>query len=335
MFIPVPPSVLKSRPGASGMDCKLSQLPNFISFVRVGAGRWIFNDGYNVIVVTERVKDGVKEYKVDNLFYKRGTGMWMYTDNLHINLGDMQLYLPCGEAYFQMIKAAKFGDWGAFWKIYKAKDARECKAFGNKVQGFDKDEWAAISAEVMTEVARLKLACQDVFAFMRALVISCLGKSFDISKQSCRFTECSPTDTLYGIGMDVETAVEKLLTADIDAVFDDNFLGGGKNLLGKAYDSAFEIFLACKGHECLFAHDLTTEYNKEFSKDFFDSFLQVEDGSNKKAKVDKDSKTLKTDEETTDAEVAEGLAAYAMTAEDLRSPSAPIARCLSGRTGSE
>ena len=325
------------------MQCKPSQLPDNIFFVRGGAGRWIFNDGRNVIIVTQRPKKGVveegdvkMECKIDFLFYERGLGMWMHSEQLRIMLGDLLLFLPSGEPYFQMIKAAKFGDWHAFWKIYAAESAKACKAEGQKVKGFKPDEWAKISADVMVEVARLKLACPDVFNCFKALVNTCIENSFELNR-GCRFTECSPKDKLYGIGMNVSEAAEMLLTADVDAVFDpDFFLGGGNNLLGKAYDSAFDTFFRCGGYQCENPSALAGRYEQVYGKDFFESFLQVEDEkdeSNKKPKVADDSKTLKTDEQTTDADM--GLADHAMAAEDLRSPSAPIARCLSGRTGSE
>lgn len=285
------------------MQCKPSKLPDKLSFVRATEGRRVYNDGNTVIIVTTHTTaDGSTESMLDFLFYQGSLSMFARSEGLRIKVGDFLIYFPCGEVLFQMIKAAKFEDWTTFWEIYRAESVKSCKALGHSVKSFKQDEWVKVSADVMAEVARLKITCPDVFNCFCALDDVCC--SSDIDWKNVRFTECSAKDNIYGIGVSVEEAADKLLTADIDAVFDRDFLlGKGANVLGKAYDSAFSIFLACGGKEALDVYALASRYEEFYDKNFYETLLEVGDDMNKKAKTQVDM--MKTPELKTDMVVPE------------------------------
>jgi predicted NAD-dependent protein-ADP-ribosyltransferase YbiA (DUF1768 family) len=304
MSIPVPRQVLDKYNGPSTMACKSSQLPSVFSFVNGSEGRVIFFNAYIGVIITERKVAGKIERCMDVFFYEHTFSMFSASEGLKIQLGDMMIELPCGEALVHMLKAAKFADWEAFWKIYYSDTPRSCKQQGNKVTPFNDVEWLKIAPEVMSVVARLKLACKDVFDCYYALAIAC--QSHGIKSENFRAFECSPRDDRYGIGMSIENAMNKAQKAplykahdkddEVPCVFDDVFLlDTGKNILGEAVAKAFGIFVLCGGVDCSGPDDLISNYKKLTGTSIFETaLLKVQNVSSpKKAKTDA---TLKTDD---------------------------------------
>jgi ribA/ribD-fused uncharacterized protein len=289
MFLTVPRSVLDKMPTRSAMFCKDAKLPDKIKFIQGMNGRSVYNDGRTVIIVTKRtLQSGNTQYKVDFLFYEHGLSMFARSEDLRIILGDTVLHLPCGEALFHMIKAALFNDWEAFVAVYTAKDPKTCKKAGRSVKGFKDEEWAKVSMDVMKEIARLKMACPDVFGCFHELAFALKDLTDDCA--DFRFTECNPNDNIYGIGISILEAADMLQTADVDAVFKDDFLlGKGKNHLGKAYDSAFYTFLSCGGHECGSVGDLASHFEEDKDMNFFITVLAAEEEGIKRIKTTGDA----------------------------------------------
>ena len=290
MFCVLPRSALPKVVEDSKMVCKPSLLPQKdINFIQGSNGREVYFDGSMAIVVTTRHFLGVVEKRADVCFYEDKFSNFVASEGLKMKIDDQYLNLPCGEALFQMMKAAHSKDWDSFWKIYNAGTPKTCKALNREIKNFDGKNWDTISFEIMQEVVRLKLADKDFFGCFLALANAFKDNNITI----VRFIECSPKDGIYGIGIGVIEAVKILQNADVNHPFKPDFLlEKGENRLGKVLDANFQLFLRCGGADCLQVADFVDNYNRAKSKDFYTSMLHVEE--------DVGAKKLKTDEASGD-----------------------------------
>jgi ribA/ribD-fused uncharacterized protein len=290
MFCVIPRSALPKVVEDSKMVCKPSLLPcKDINFIQGHNGREVYFDGSMAIVITKRHYLGFDEKRADVCFYEDKFSNFVASEGLKIKIDDQYVNLPCGEALFQMMKAAHSNDWDSFWNIYNADKPKTCKALSREVKNFDAKNWDKISFDIMQEVVRLKLADKDFFGCFLAL-----AKAFqDNNITVARFMECSPKDGIYGIGVGVIEAVKTLQDADVNAPFKPDFLlQKGQNRLGKVLDANFQLFLRCGGADCMKVADFVENYSLAFGKDFYTSMLHVEE--------DVGAKKLKTDEASGD-----------------------------------
>lgn len=107
-------------------------------------------------------------------------------------------------------KAVMFGDKETASKIMAETDPAKMLALGREVRNYNNDLWAAFREEVVYEIAHARFSqCdylrEDLFATGDAILV-----------------EASPIDSIWGIGLDAETA---RATPDTD--------WPGKNLLGQ------------------------------------------------------------------------------------------------------
>jgi predicted NAD-dependent protein-ADP-ribosyltransferase YbiA (DUF1768 family) len=145
MFCTIPRSALPKDVEDSKMECKPSGLPEIISFIEGKNGCEVYHDGKMSIVIRPRPYLGSIQKCAYVLFYEQKFSNFVAADGLKIKIGDQYLNLPCGEALFQMMKAAQSQDWVSFWEIYNAEKPKNCKTLGHKVKNFDVGNWKAVS----------------------------------------------------------------------------------------------------------------------------------------------------------------------------------------------
>jgi ribA/ribD-fused uncharacterized protein len=119
-------------------------------------------------------------------------------------------YLCC-EQYMMAEKARLFGDQETLSKILAAETPKEHKALGRQVKPFDEERWNSACREI---VYRGNLAKFTQNEDLKALLLATLDKTI---------AEASPTDTIWGIGLD---AADRRAT--------DPSAWRGKNWLGEA-----------------------------------------------------------------------------------------------------
>jgi len=118
------------------------------------------------------------------------------------------------EQGFMYSKALLFGDHEIAKKILNAKTPKEAKAYGRKVRNFDEVVWKQQRIILMTNNLYAK------FSQNQHLKDSLLAVHED------HFVEASPTDNIWGIGLNEATA-KTLLPSQWQ----------GQNLLGKVLDN--------------------------------------------------------------------------------------------------
>jgi len=116
----------------------------------------------------------------------------------------------CSEQYFMAEKARLFKDDASLQQILAANNARDQKALGRKVVGFDQTAWDAQAKDVMYKGCMAKFN-QD---------ITLLGELLRTGTKT--LVEASPRDTIWGIGLHWK-----------DKACDDSANWKGKNLLGE------------------------------------------------------------------------------------------------------
>ncbi len=114
----------------------------------------------------------------------------------------------CGEQYMMYIKAILFNDTATAAEIIAEKEPKNHKFLGRKISGFKSDVWDKYKYELVKKGLFARFS-QD--SFSKSKLLENKGKTF---------VEASPYDKIWGIGYDVENAIE-------------NLNDWGQNLLGK------------------------------------------------------------------------------------------------------
>ena len=117
----------------------------------------------------------------------------------------------CGEQAMMAQKALLFEDSETFDKIMASNDPKEIKDLGRQVQNYKQDVWDAYKYKIMVNLSHARFYQNE---YLRGILLSTGDKIL---------VEASPYDTIWGIGMDADTARE---TPDEE--------WKGENLLGKA-----------------------------------------------------------------------------------------------------
>lgn len=100
----------------------------------------------------------------------------------------------CVEQYMMNKKALMFGDFDTANEIMKTHNPKEQKAWGRKVRNFEMHKWAAVARDI-------------VFRGCLAKFIHNPELYYELMKtQGTLLVEASPLDTVWGIGLDANTA---------------------------------------------------------------------------------------------------------------------------------
>lgn len=127
------------------------------------------------------------------------------------------------EQCFMAQKAKTFHDIEMYRKICNAKTPQEAKRYGRMVKNYDNEIWNELRFQAMENAVYAKFSQDKKF---KAFLLQ------DLFKDK-HFAEGSPTDKIWGIGMDWR---------DTRVKDSDNWLG--ENLLGKVLDKVRERILA-------------------------------------------------------------------------------------------
>ena len=99
------------------------------------------------------------------------------------------------EQYMMASKARLFGDENMFAKIMNATTPFEYKKLGRKVKGFDATIWDENKLDIVVEGNKAKFGQNPNL------------KEFLLATGDAILVEASPFDKIWGIGMDIETAL--------------------------------------------------------------------------------------------------------------------------------
>lgn len=100
------------------------------------------------------------------------------------------------EQWMMYQKAETFGDNETAEEIMATTDPKEIKALGRKVKNFDKDAWDAVADEI---VFRGNVAKFSQNPDLKERLLATGNK---------KFMECATYDPIWGIGMDITTALQ-------------------------------------------------------------------------------------------------------------------------------
>lgn len=100
------------------------------------------------------------------------------------------------EQWMMYQKALTFADNETADEIMATTDPREIKLLGRKVKNFDKDAWDAVADEIVFH-GNLAKFLQNTELKDRLLATG-----------DKKFVECAPYDNIWGIGMDITTALQ-------------------------------------------------------------------------------------------------------------------------------
>lgn len=113
------------------------------------------------------------------------------------------------EQYMMASKARLFGDKDMLDEIMNAATPSEYKSLGRKIKGFEPTLWNEKKLDVVVEGNKAKFSQNPNL------------KEFILSTNDAILVEASPFDTIWGIGMDRETA----LNSNVDDWTGENLLG--------------------------------------------------------------------------------------------------------------
>lgn len=130
------------------------------------------------------------------------------------------------EQVFQWTKAMFFHDTQTAHQIWTCQTAGQAKAYGKRVNGFDKQSWDNINRDFMKHILKKKVEQNPE---IKELLLT-LGKDH-------KFVEASPTDRLWGVGYGISDAEMNQGT-------------WGENRLGKCWDDIYDYFNG--SHKTLF-----------------------------------------------------------------------------------
>lgn len=125
------------------------------------------------------------------------------------------------EQYMMYYKAMCFGDLKSAGAILKSKDPSEQKRLGRQVRGFEDERWDLIKEQVVYQGNLLKFSQDEDYK-----------KVLTVDHKDKMFVEASPTDRVWGIGLDLG-----------DNRIYDEANWQGKNLLGIAIKRAQQRLL--------------------------------------------------------------------------------------------
>ncbi len=97
---------------------------------------------------------------------------------------------PTAEHFMMAEKARLFGDDEQLEAILAAPSPREAKALGRGVRGFSADVWEAECEDIVRRVSVAKFASTEPL------------RSYLVGTQRRVLVEASPTDSIWGVGMD-------------------------------------------------------------------------------------------------------------------------------------
>jgi len=95
----------------------------------------------------------------------------------------------CAEQYMMAMKAKTFNDEEAFYKIMKSHNPFTQKATGRKVKNFSVKEWSKVSRDFVYKANMAKFSIPHL-------------KDFILDTGDKEIVEASPTDAIWGIGLD-------------------------------------------------------------------------------------------------------------------------------------
>lgn len=122
-----------------------------------------------------------------------------------------EITFPNSECFFMYKKAMYFSDRRVAQKILEASSPAKCKALGRTVKRYKDEEWADVRYSIMVDGLIAKFSQNPDL------------KEYLLQTGSQELVEASPTDTVWGIGLSVETAKNTRRK-----------YWPGENLLGKA-----------------------------------------------------------------------------------------------------
>lgn len=96
----------------------------------------------------------------------------------------------CAEQYMMACKARLFGDQEALRKIMASHDPSVQKAIGRQVKGFNAEAWEKVAKKLVTEANVAKFSQNEQL------------KEILLSTGEMMIVEASPTDCIWGIGLD-------------------------------------------------------------------------------------------------------------------------------------
>ncbi len=152
----------------------------------------------------------------DHVFFYSGSVF----SNFHWTEGQFRYrgrWVDSSEVGFMLAKALFFDDAETAAKIAAAKSSFEAKALGRQVRGYVDREWEVVREGFMSHVLLAKFDQNPTFA----AELKATGDRILI--------EASPTDRVWGVGLDVEAAA-----AFAPPGARDEIQWPGRNLLGKA-----------------------------------------------------------------------------------------------------
>ena len=157
--------------------------------------------------------------QTDTHFYFWNTifSQWHTSNNQFTEDG---ITYPNAEKYMMVMKAKTFGDESILKQMLDTDNAREVKALGRKVKGFNDNHWDLVKEEIVTQANYLKFTQNP--NLMKKLV----------EYKDLILVEASPADKIWGIGLHFTD----------DKVLDES-QWKGKNLLGKCIMNARELIL--------------------------------------------------------------------------------------------
>jgi ribA/ribD-fused uncharacterized protein len=243
MIVPLPRSFESELHGCLNTICPPPGFPTKLEFIDVNAACKLFFDGRMAILVMPPILNEageiVTEGRAEILFY--GNNFSNFSKTLFkILVGGRYIMYDCAEKLLHQLKALYFKDYEAAKKIIAADNPKEAKKFGRQVVGFDVKKWADVSEDIMLEIARLKLACNEMRTIFQLITKSICAK-FRIPPKNFRFTEATADDAKFGAGISINDLAQKIMKSSVDTVRDEK-LYDGENLLGISIQAAWMTY---------------------------------------------------------------------------------------------
>lgn len=116
-------------------------------------------------------------------FFKSKLSQWHMC-----TIKDGDLTFNCAEQMMMYRKAELFGDHEMMKRILESDNPKEQKDLGRKVRGFDKDVWNSQCRDIVFRNNVLRFSQNE---YLKEILLSAKGLTF---------VECSPYDTIWGIG---------------------------------------------------------------------------------------------------------------------------------------
>lgn len=141
-----------------------------------------------------------KKYGVE-FFYKGKdyrSNFYLRDQHEYDSSGNIVATYFCNEQYFMYSKAVEFKDSNSEQKILKAPNPSMCKRYGRQVKNFDVKIWKKESIKHMEKGLRIKFTDPQNKDLLDKL----------LSTYPKALAEASPTDLVWGIGLDKKDAIK-------------------------------------------------------------------------------------------------------------------------------